>query len=496
MKKETQDHHYTNVLAPFSAEELALIVQLKRVFEWTQGDPDFRSSLESGEISSEYRDRLTRIGVTFELDEIALLWKTPELFGQVWETIQTRYRPEFPEETVKIVTQYPLLTLWFRYVLHRQTIYRAGCAHTYRIPGQPRFDAWRLRRIAAVRNELGCFGQYLSHPILAFEFGDGCSVGCWFCAFATRKLTRNFDYPANREFFRRVAQHCVEIFGKKQANLALLYYGTEPHDNPHYLDMMKEYEEITGYPVCTSTAVVTDTGWLRDLIAYYRRGNYPWPRLSVLSKEMLFKIHDLYSPEELRDVELLLQMRGHERPKVSGGRILEEHQGLREREAGHYLDGIVPQGSIACVTGFLINMVHRTIQLTSPCYTSQTWPYGYRVFDERTFTDADDFRRAIEELIERNMPEVPFSDKPARFRDDLVYHPTDEGFDLTSPNQVHHVRGEQTYKPLGRLIAEKSRTYRELYDEMLGSYGINPMIGVAVVKKLFDAGFLDEVWSS
>ena len=32
---------------------------------------------------------------------------------------------------------------------------------------------------------------------------------------------------------------------------------------------------------------------------------------------------------------------------------------------------IIPQGSIACVTGFKVNMVNKTITATSPCYTSQ-----------------------------------------------------------------------------------------------------------------------------
>lgn len=278
--------------------------------------------------------------------------------------------------------------------------------------------------------------------------------------------------------------------------MALLYYGTEPHDNPHYLDFMKDYDDLTGGPLCTSTAAGTDAEWIRELIAYYRQGTHPWPRLSVLSKKMLFKIHELYTPEELRDVELLMQMREHPRKKVAGGRILEEQEGLRGREAGQYLDGIVPQGSIACVTGFLINMVKRTIQLVSPCYTSQKWPYGYRIFDERSFNTVEEFDTAIRELIDCNMPDAPFPEMIARFRDDLVYHSTEEGFDLVSPNQVHHVRGQEFYTPLGTLLSGNDLTYNQLYDVMMERYHINPMIVVAGVKKLFDAGFLDEVYVS
>ncbi len=198
--------------------------------------------------------------------------------------------------------------------------------------------------------------------------------------------------------------------------MALLYYGTEPHDNPHYLDYIKDYGEITGEVVCTSTTAGTDAEWMRDLLAYYRQGNYPWPRLSVLSRGMMYKIHDLYSPDELRDVELLMQMKGHPRKKITGGRILKEESGLRDRGEGHYLEDAVPQGSIACVSGFLINLVHRTIQLVSPCYTCKQWPLGYRVFDEITFEDAQGFREGVKALIDRNMAEAPLPDNLAHFQ--------------------------------------------------------------------------------
>jgi hypothetical protein len=140
-------------------------------------------------------------------------------------------------------------------------------------------------------------------------------------------------------------------------------------------------------------------------------------------------------------------------------------------------------------------MVNQTIQLISPCYTSKKWPYGYRVFDKTTFTDDQDFRSAIEALIDRNMPENPPEKEPVRFRDDLVYRPTDEGFDLLSPNQIHHLRGKTMYGPLGVLINKGVYTCEKLCDIMTDQHQLNPMAVVAVVKKLFDNGFLDEMYA-
>jgi hypothetical protein len=45
---------------------------------------------------------------------------------------------------------------------------------------------------------------------------------------------------------------------------------------------------------------------------------------------MLFKIHELYSPEELRDVELLMQLKQGPRRKVTAGRILKEQDGAAQ----------------------------------------------------------------------------------------------------------------------------------------------------------------------
>jgi hypothetical protein len=53
------------------------------------------------------------------------------------------------------------------------------------------------------------------------------------------------------------------------------------------------------------------------------------------------------------------------------------------------------------------DLVDRTIQVISPGYTSERWPYGYRIHDELTFNDAEDFPRVVQQLINRNMPNWP-----------------------------------------------------------------------------------------
>lgn len=166
---------------------------------------------------------------------------------------------------------------------------------------------------------------------------------------------------------------------------------------------------------------------------------------------------------------------------------------MRDRAEGHYLDEVVPQGSIACVSGFLTNLVNQTIQVVSPCYTSQRYPYGYRVFDATTYSGPADYGRAMLDLMARNMPAAPPPQRRARFRDDLAYRPVEDGFDLVSPNQIHHFRGKESYAPIGEMLAEGNLNYQELYDAAMSKHAINPMIAVGLVQKMFDEGFLDEL---
>lgn len=496
-KNQYTPKNYPELLGCFSEQELALISQLKRFFEWVQGDPGFCRYVDTGKYPPEILDRLKRIGISFDPDQLAILWKSPEPARQYIEKARHGCRHDLPQETLNEVRSYPLFQLWVRFISLKYVLEKTLRQQILPVPGQPQFEAWRSRRISSARSELGFYGYTINHPVISIELSDGCSIGCWFCAFAAHKLKGILEYTEGNDFFRGVAESCVTLFGKKQAGTAMLYCGTEPHDNPSYIRFVKDYTEFTGFPPFTSTAVAHDTQWLRELIAFYRQGPYASLRLSVLSKSMLLKIHELYSPEELRDVDLLMQMRNIGRPKVSSGRILQQEEGMRNREAGHYLGGFaVPQGSIECMSGFLVNMVNKTIKLISPCYSSPRWPYGFRIFDELSFSDPFEFPRAIELIIKRSMPESPKADFLVRFRDDLVYRPTKCGFDLVSPNQIHHFSGKEIYNFVGKLIARATLTYTEMFTVMMETYHINAMTGVAVVKKLFDSGLLDEVYHS
>jgi radical SAM family RiPP maturation amino acid epimerase len=488
---------YQAIFSKFTEDEMEYLAQIKRLFERMQCDGELLEAVNQNNVLPEQLARLKKTGILFELSELPLSPEHQQNMTLYLLAISRDLEEELDDEVKQFAGQYPLLKLWGKYLA---LIYQKRRADKKEPPASlnVKFDAWRKRRIAAVKSELGFFGTQIDHPAFAYELSEGCSMSCWFCSFAPPKLSSVFRYNAERDDVYRIVNHCINIFGKKTAGRALPYYRTEPHDNPCYINFLRDFEKMTGEVLCTSTAVCGDIVWLRELMDYYKRPDvrYPWPRLSVLSLDMMNKIHDAFTPGELLDTELLVQAKDNVRPKVTGGRILEEHAGLRNKEdfSDKNRTDLVPQGSISCVSGFNINLVTRTIMLFSPCYAGNKWPFGFRVFATENYRDAEHFPIVINELIERCMPLSPPRGKFVKFRDDIVFRPTEEGFDLATPNQLHHFKGKDKCGPLGKLISSGEYTYERLVEELILNHKANPIILRTVAQQLFDDGFLDEVY--
>lgn len=484
---------YQTIISAFTEHELSIISQAKRFFECCEGDQAFRQAADTGQFTTEQRNRLKEIGVLFDLSEVSLLWEEPKAFLSCINQINQKGLQEIPTEYMELFRPYPVLELWLRYSQRKKIQYDEISAIQNLHSPNPPYEKWRRRRIASAESELGAFNHNIDHPVLAFELSDGCSVQCWFCSFSAGKLTNVLDYKENKDYFRSVVQSCVNVLGRIPAGLALLYYATEPYDNPHYIDYMKEFEDLTGSTVCTSTAACAKKEWIDQLVEFYRPRNLPWPRLSILSAAMLRQVHENHSPEQLRDVSMVIQSKDSERPKVAGGRILEQQNDLRQRSTKDYLQEIIPQGTIACVSGFYINLIQKTIKLVSPCYTSEQWPYGYRVFDEAQFDSDLEFQKTLIDMIDRNMPETLPAGMPLRLRDDLVFRRMENGFDLVSPNQIHHFLDKPVFIAMARILAGPVRTVREASEHLLMEYGQNPFEVSILLNTLFHRGFLDEV---
>ena len=500
-------YRYEDTFADFTPDEMRSLAETKRFLECHQGDREFRAALEAGgRFTGEQRRMLKGIGIRFEPEAMAPLWRQPDLPDRVNAMVGQYARfDDLPDEIHALLAPCPELGTWLRWRFDcdkRRMVQKLTSTFTPTL--SPGFTAWRNRRIAATRNELGSYGWALDHPCFAMEVSLGCSVGCGFCAFDAQRLESVFDLnrPENRELVAGVANGMAGILGWPAAH-GLLYWNTEPHDNPHYVELLAFWEGITGAKLCTSTARA-GVDWVRKLIRYYGdgpNGPLPWPRISVLSRGIMRRLHRAFTPMELRDVTLLMQQKDSEsyRSKVPSGRKrmlrqLANIKDLRNVDFENLPEGFeVPQGSVACVSGLLLNMVNRTLKLISPCYTTLEFPYGYRVYDETTFDSAEDFGAALKRVIGRSMAARPYPEMPVRWRDDLKAAPHPDGFTLLSPTTRLDFRRGGLHRRAAELIGDGGLTYGEAAEALAEAPGAGPIEAALLLDSLFAKGYLCEL---
>ena len=221
----------------------------------------------------------------------------------------------------------------------------------------------------------------------------------------------------------------------------------------------------------------------------------------MLSRNIMRRLHKAFTPMQMRDTTLLMQQKDAEdlRGKVPGGREkmlqqLIEADDLRSVDFENLPEGFQPpQGSIACISGPLVNMVNRTVKLISPCYTSREHRYGYRVFDETTFDRGPEgFEAALRRIVGRSMTVAPYPEMPMRWRDDLKMVPWPDGFTLLSPTVRRDFRRGELHLRTAELIDRGDWTYEQVLDALSDNPRVGPVAGMAMLDLLFKRGYLCE----
>lgn len=321
------------------------------------------------------------------------------------------------------------------------------------------FHSWRGRQMARTTSQLGFVKSHgIVHPLAAFELSKGCSVGCWFCGISAPKLGEVFAYnDANRGLWRDVCQVWREEMGPA-ADQAFLYWATDPMDNPDFEKFSCDFHELCGYfPQTTTALALRDIQRTKRLLRLSEERGCLLNRFSLLTLKSLDRVHQLFSAEELAFVELVLQIRKETRSKAVAGRALEK--ALKSGEVDYQTS------TIACISGFLINMVDCTIRLISPCPASSRWPLGYQIFAEGTFATAEDFRRQLRHFTsDPFMPVAVTSKTRVGLRPDLNWSTGERGLTVSSHYLHQTFRGLDSdgLEKLGRLLGDRCWTAEEV----------------------------------
>lgn len=458
-----------NGLSGFTSDELHRIAHLKRFWERYGADASFRAACDV-----DMRQTITQYELDVDPEAMALWIKSDILQLSASEDAGdfALYRA-YSERISEIL----------------------GLCFKSRELSNSAYAKWRQRQLTRYAFEAGKKrSKRAGHLPFAAELSQGCSVGCWFCSLGAQRLEKTFAYtPENASLWKGVLHALNDIFGLAEGGQqGLCYWGTDPLDNPDYERFLNDYRDRMGQLPQTTTAVaMRDVQRTRALLARYGREHGGLTRFSVLSLPQLKQIHEAFSPEELLLTQLVIQTKDSLAKKAIAGRVRErlfKYTPEQDKKRTEYSD---EQGTTSCVSGFLINMVKRHVQLISPCTATERWPLGHRVYGEGFFENEHDFRQLLESMIRRNMPESLSSDAIAAFHPALHYERLATGFRLASARYRISVEKPFYMGWLADLIQERRHRVEDVI-RICVSKGLSEAQAKQGLQTLFDAGLLDD----
>lgn len=443
---------------------LASISYVKRFTERWQADPDFRE-----QVSADPHKAIVHYNLKIAPEEIRPIWDT-----------------ELTKTLGEKVTASPTLKLWWEF---NERLSPSGIMKSIFISlKEPHFKAWRERQIVRATSQFKQTVQnVIIHAPVCFELNKGCSVGCWFCGISAPRLSDVFFYsPENAKLWREVLELMKDILGPA-AGAGFCYWATDPLDNPDYEKFCSDFHEVLGtFPQTTTALPMKDPVRTRSLLKLSREKGCLLNRFSILSLKMLNQVHEEFSAEELAFVKLVLQNEEANKIKANAGRVRE-----RNKKKGEEDSEFPEQGTIACATGFLFNMVDRSVKLISPCNANVRWPLGYIVYDEGTFSDANDLKILVERMLGDNMPLTVRPNALMNFRRDLKYERLPDGFQLSTKFKTFKFRHEPYLRELGEVIHKGGKTAEEIAS-MFDACGVSPAYTFYNFNLMLEKGVLDD----
>lgn len=383
-----------------SEEYLRELGNTKRFAELLQLYPPFGEAIQENP-----RAAITEFGLRVDLEELRLLWDNDAL-----QTVRKDH------ESGRPLPDIPLPLRRFS-AFQKEKIEFAREWMSTSHPVDLTMAAWRKRQLARTNSELGpAKGQSLVHVPVAIELCVGCSVGCWFCSVAAERLSEKADYAEIKHLWQESLLAIHDVIGDA-ARWGFCYWATDPLDNPDYEKFCCDFADVFGrFPQTTTAIAWKDMQRTRTLLKLSIEKRCELNRFSILTVGILRSIYAEFRPEELLQVELLPLNKEAGMPKAFSGRARE-----RKPPSGHSTQEADVASTTSCVSGFLLNMVDRSIRLVTPCNASDRWPLGHWVIDQDVFSDADDLRRQMTRMIAEHMPTHVKPEREVRFRGDLTW---------------------------------------------------------------------------
>jgi radical SAM family RiPP maturation amino acid epimerase len=386
----------------------------------------------------------------------------------------------------------PPAVLRYRYFIHEKIEHRRR-QRAETVPGDPRLRAWRDRMINRCIGELGQDrADQIVHAPVAFELSKGCTVGCWFCGVAAPKFEHTWKYTdESGQLWRDCLGVVAEVYGIA-ARRGFLYWATDPLDNPDYEHYLADFYDVFGIcPQTTTAQGQKDIERTRRILQLAHSLGSPVDRFSIIALNSLYRVHEGFTPEELLRVECVPQ----NKESAAAGRVLKSNAGRARKFAakrGNELVSEEQSSTIACVSGFLFNMVDRTVKLISPCNASDRWPLGYWVIAQGTFDTADELRDLMRSMIDEAIRDSLGVLDTVRLRRDVRIVVGPERMRVASMGLGLAFENQPQAAELAELLAAGTYTVEQIALRRRATAGIPPAETLAVLDRLFLGGFFDE----
>jgi radical SAM family RiPP maturation amino acid epimerase len=462
---------------------------IKRFMERWAADRSFRERLAADPVG--YPDPL-KLGLVSS--ELRPLWD--RALGERYERGELDLA-QLPPAVLRFRTRIASLLQW-------------RCSLRAAEPSDSRWRAWRARQMQRVRAEVSpASAEQIVFATSAYELSKGCSVGCWFCGVSAPQLTDHFlRTPQHARLFREVLEAVGSYSGTAAVESNFLYWASDPLDNPDYEGFADDFRGVFGTaPLFTTALALRDPERTRRLVASVFRFEGERPRVdrfSVLTLRQLEQIHALFSPEELACIECVSQNREGVVVKANAGRFRERAArspkvaAERQQKLSVLARGVPGHdgpGTIACVAGFLFNMVERSVKLIAPCNASERWPLGYIVFAEGRFGSGAELRALLERIVDEHMPQELPPQHRVRLQSSVRYEPVEHGFALRANHAG--VRCADPARPayfaeLGERIRAGAHGADEIAAALLARHGVWPEHTSRTLEQLFAKGYLCE----
>jgi radical SAM family RiPP maturation amino acid epimerase len=451
------------------------VSHLKRFLErWTM-DPKYQEAF-----NADPQGALTEIGVDLTPADV-----TPLIVPE-----------EATAATVKILAgrgdEVPLAVHRYRAFIQEKIRHRRQLRGDT-VPNNPLMRAWRDRMISRCTGELGPDrSDAIVHAPMAIELSKGCTVGCWFCGVAAPRFEQTWRHtPENAQLWRDCLAVIGDVIGPNAKN-GFLYWATDPLDNPDYEDFLADFHQVLGRcPQTTTAQGQKDIERTRRLLRLAQSMDSSVDRFSIIALNSLSRVHEGFTPEELLKVECVPQ----NKESAAAGRHRKSNAG-RARKFAHKRGGELvteeQSSTIACVSGFLFNMLDRSVQLITPCNASDRWPLGYWVIAQGTFGTAEELRALLQGMVDEHMRDSLSVLDLVRLRPDVKLAVEGDVLRVLSMGLGLNFPAQPKPAELAGLIAAGGNTVEKIALFRKHSAAVPPEQTLAILDKLFTNGFFDE----